>query len=113
MTDGILDGVHDDAGLQPERTTLAWVRTSALAAVVSVLYVRAVPGPLVLVAIIAALCGTPAAVILSTSGRTHIARVRSMKDGSTEMQWKRGLWLCAGMLGLAGSTTVLILLAPS
>lgn len=63
--------LHNDAGLQPERTTLAWTRTAASLAVVSLLCLRYVPGSFLVVHVVGASAIVVAAMIVVTSRRRY------------------------------------------
>ncbi len=63
--------LHGDAGLQPERTTLAWTRTAATLTVVSLLCLRYVPGSFLVVQVVCALSIGIAAMIVVTARRRY------------------------------------------
>ncbi len=66
----------DDPGLQVERTTLAWIRTSMAFAVVSLLLIRTGRPETILVAVVLALTGVATAIGLSLVQRNrHRGRV--------------------------------------
>lgn len=71
---------HVDPGLQPERTTLAWVRAAAVLAAVSVLYLRFVPGPGALVGTVGGCALLVAIIVIAAARRTH--ERRSLAFGS-------------------------------
>ena len=63
--------LHSDAGLQPERTTLAWTRTAASLTVVSLLCLRYVPGSFLVVHVVGVSAIIVAAMIVVTSRRRY------------------------------------------
>lgn len=72
-----------DAGLQPERTTLAWIRTALTLTVVSLLTARLAgeSGPL---AAAVGLGGTTvAALLVAVQRRRHYRRDRTLRAGVT------------------------------
>ena len=110
--DTVVD-IHDDAGLQPERTTLAWVRTAALAVAVCLLFIRTVPGPGVLVVGAAAAAAFPALAILATARRNHRLRVREFVDGRAPIHLGPALAVSTGVVLLACAAASLLLTQPS
>lgn len=101
--------VHDDAGLQPERTTLAWVRTAALAATVCILFARTIPGPSALVVGVSVVSAFPALMILATSRRHHRRRVQEFVDGRVHIQVLPAISVSMGIATLAGTAVSLLL----
>jgi len=110
--DTVVD-VHDDAGLQPERTTLAWVRTAGLAVAVCLLFLRTVPGPGALVVGVAAAAAFPALAILATARRNHRQRVREFVDGRAPIHLVPVLSVSMGVVLLACAAASLLVTQPS
>lgn len=102
------DGVHGDAGLQPERTTMAWVRTGALLAAVCLLLLRASTQPLLLTTVVIAVCAAPTLTILATAHSTHRLRVEALTVGSTPAPLLPVALLSGGVIALAGAALALL-----
>ncbi|MCZ4589289.1 DUF202 domain-containing protein [Rhodococcus opacus] len=104
---------HGDKGLQPERTTLAWVRTSVLAVAVCILFARAVPGSIVLIAGISAACAVPAMTILATGRRSHRRRVDEFIDGGLSMYILAGISIGMSTVLLAVTAALMVAIEPA
>jgi uncharacterized membrane protein YidH (DUF202 family) len=108
VTDDPQDDRPWDAGLQPERTTLSWIRTSLSFAVVSLLTARLATEAGV-VAVVVALSGIVAAAgLVALQARSHRARDRGARTGSTRPA--AGAVLGATALTAAFALTALVLL---
>ncbi|MFZ3392699.1 DUF202 domain-containing protein [Rhodococcus sp. 7Tela_A2] len=99
---------HDDPGLQPERTSLAWMRTGAALGAVVLLFMRFVPGPGPVVAAVGLLCLVPSVVVLLSARIGHRARVRGFVAGDVGRLWWRNITVAAAVVVLATATAVLI-----
>ncbi|NKX52945.1 DUF202 domain-containing protein [Arthrobacter mobilis] len=103
--------VHYDAGLQPERTSLAWGRTTLAMVVAAAIFLRWAPqhgwfvGTLIAVTLAAAL-----AINLTQKRRYHRA-VRGIAAESVRADVMAALWTAASVvvLGVLGLWTVLFL----
>lgn len=102
---------HDDPGLQPERTSLAWMRTAAALGAVVLMFMRFVPGPGPVVAVIGLLCLVPVLVVLLTARVGHRARVRGFVAGEVDYFWWRNVVLAATVVVLAVASAVLLVTA--
>jgi uncharacterized membrane protein YidH (DUF202 family) len=91
-----------DAGLQPERTTLAWVRTALTMIVVCLLASRLARETGAL-AVAVALSGTTAAALLvSVQSRRHYRRDRYLRTGVT---------VDPALTAVLGATVLVVLVA--
>ncbi|MEE2059454.1 DUF202 domain-containing protein [Rhodococcus artemisiae] len=102
---------HDDPGLQPERSSLAWLRTEVVLGAIILGFMRLAPGPGPVVATIGLVCLVPVLVLLFTAREGHHARVRAMERGSgTYFLW-RNLLLAGTVAALGSCALALILLS--
>lgn len=103
--------LHEDPGLQPERTSLAWGRTLLTMIAVSALFLRWMPyhgtfvGMLLAVSLITALC------IWATQQRRYARSASGLKSGRIHADAASILWLGASVfvLGVLGLYTVIFL----
>lgn len=103
--------LHEDPGLQPERTSLAWGRTLLTMITVSALFLRWMPyhgafvGMLVAVSLMAAL------YIWATQQRRYTRSASGLKSGRIRADAASILWLGASVfiLGALGLYTVIFL----
>lgn len=103
--------LHEDPGLQPERTSLAWGRTLLTMITVSALFLRWMPyhgffvGALVAVSLITALG------IWTTQQRRYTRSASGLKSGRIHADALSVLWLGASVsvLGVLGLYTVIFL----
>lgn len=101
--------VHGDPGLQPERTTLAWTRTTVSFAVSSAILLRWLPhyGVLV-VTLILLLVAMALGIYLSQTAR-HRSAVAGLMAGRARAQVGAVLVMTAGMLIFGAAGIFLIL----
>lgn len=100
--------VHSDPGLQPERTTLSWTRTSAVLIADVLLFVRAAPGSPVVVASIGAVCLALPLLVLGTARRDHGTRVHRFAAGVAAPALGWNLLLTATVLVLTCGAAALV-----
>ncbi|AGF72480.1 DUF202 domain-containing protein [Corynebacterium halotolerans] len=101
--------IHGDPGLQPERTTLAWARTTVSYAVSSAILLRWLPhfGPFV-IALICLMVLTALGIYASQRSR-HQAAVRGLSVGRVRAQTGSVLTMTLGMVVFGVSGIILIL----
>lgn len=100
--------IHEDPGLQPERTTLAWTRTTVSFAVAAAILLRWLPHYGVLViALILLMAGIAAGIYFSQSTR-HRASVQGLRSGRIRPQVGPIIAMTAGMVVFGVSGIVLI-----
>ncbi len=101
--------LHEDAGLQPERTALAWGRTMLLLVVTSCLFLRWYPyhGTFVIGLVVLALLA--ALAIWLTQGRRYRRSARAIDQQGVQLELTAVLSLSAtvGVLALLGIYCVL------
>lgn len=90
-----LQPTHADRGLQPERTTMAWVRTGTSLATAALIYLRYVPGPPVAIGILggSTLIGAVGIIAIShrgTAADPTISGSAAASRGQHEIQ----RWCC-------------------
>jgi putative membrane protein len=111
VTDEPQDDRPWDAGLQPERTTLAWVRTSLAFAVVSLLTARLAEEAGV-VAVVVSLSGiVVAAALVGLQARSHHVRDRGARTGSTQPATSAVVGAAALTVAFAVAALALLVLA--
>lgn len=100
---------HGDAGLQPERTTLAWGRTMMALITVSAIFLRWLPHHgLPVLALFAGAVGTAAAIYF-TQRRRYSTSSRGITQEMVNAETTAVLWttFAAGALGMTGIIIVL------
>ncbi|UYP21074.1 DUF202 domain-containing protein [Rhodococcus sp. Z13] len=100
---------HDDPGLQPERTSLSWLRTGAVLGAVVLVFMRLAPGPGPVVATIGLVCLVPVLAVLLASRAGHRARVRGLVAGRAPYFWWRNVAITATVVVLALASAILML----
>ncbi|WP_305093801.1 DUF202 domain-containing protein [Prescottella sp. R16] len=104
----IADG-HGDPGLQPERTTLAWVRTAASLAAVAFLCLRYVPGSSTIVQVVGVWAVLAASVTIVTTRRRHQRVSDRFGAGYVDYPFLLVVGLTATVVALAGVSAIVVL----
>jgi len=101
--------IHGDPGLQPERTTLAWTRTTVSFAVSSAILLRWLPHYGVLVVTLILLLVAMALGIYVSQAARHRAAVQGLVAGRVRAQVGVVALMTAGMIvfGVAGLFLIL------
>jgi uncharacterized membrane protein YidH (DUF202 family) len=103
---------HTDAGLQPERTALAWGRTALAMVAASVLFLRWVPqygwfaGALTSVALLTAVA------IYAGQRVRYQRRVHGISSGAVQADAAAVLWISGSVLALGGLAVYCVLFLP-
>lgn len=98
-------GLHQDPGLQPERTTLAWGRTMMALATVSAIFLRWLPHHGFPILLLVAVSTTAAGSIYLTQRRRYRASTQSIAHERADADAPAILWaafaaMSLGILGL-------------
>ncbi|GAB6387609.1 DUF202 domain-containing protein [Stutzerimonas marianensis] len=103
--------LHEDPGLQPERTSLAWGRTLLTLITVSALFLRWMPYHGVFVGMLVAVSLLTALGIWLTQQRRYNRSSTGLKSGRIQADLVSVLWLGASVVALSvlGLYTVLFL----
>jgi uncharacterized membrane protein YfcA len=102
-------GQHEDPGLQPERTTLAWGRTMMALATVSAIFLRWLPQHGLPILLLFAVSAGAAGTIYLTQRRRYSASARGITREYVDADTSAVLWTAfAGVaLGARGIGVVL------
>ncbi|MFB0833668.1 DUF202 domain-containing protein [Arthrobacter halodurans] len=101
---------HGDAGLQPERTVMAWGRTMVSFLVASAVFLRWLPhyGPAI--AVLVGLATAAALGIYATQRRRYARHAAGIQAGALRADVAAVLWT-TGLLLALGATGLLVLLS--
>ncbi|MFC9788211.1 DUF202 domain-containing protein [Rhodococcus sp. NPDC127528] len=105
----VAEPVHDDPGLQPERTTLSWIRTATVLVADVLLFARVTPGGAVAATAVGVVCLMFPLFVLATARRRHGTRVHRFASGTAAPALRWNLLLTSTVLTLAGGAAVLVL----
>lgn len=101
--------IHDDPGLQPERTTLAWTRTTVSYAVCSAILLRWLPYfGLVIVGLIVLMVAMALGIYASQRAR-HRASVQGLTAGRVRAPVGAVATMTLGLIGFGVAGIILIL----
>ncbi|WP_137723200.1 DUF202 domain-containing protein [Prescottella subtropica] len=100
---------HGDPGLQPERTTLAWVRTAASLAAVAFLCLRYVPGSSTLVQVVGVWAVVSASVVIVTARRRHQRVSEKFGAGRVDYPFLLVAGLAGTVVALAAASAAVVL----
>lgn len=103
------DRIHEDAGLQPERTTLAWGRTMLALVTVSAIFLRWLPHHGLPILTLFAVAVTAAAAIYLTQRRRYRSSSYGILQEKVNAEISAVLWtaLAGVVLGILGIGVVL------
>lgn len=104
--------VHYDAGLQPERTSLAWGRTCLAMVVAAAVFLRWVPHHGWFVGILVALTLATALAINLTQKRRYRRAVRGIAAESVQADAVAALWVAVSVVVLGGLGIYTVLFLP-
>ncbi len=98
-------GPHQDPGLQPERTTLAWGRTMMALVTVSAIFLRWLPQHGFPILLLFAVSAGAAATIYATQRRRYHASARGIVQEAFDADTSAVLWtaftgIALGVLGM-------------
>jgi Domain of unknown function (DUF202) len=99
-------GPHNDPGLQPERTSLAWGRTMMALVTVSAIFLRRLPHHGLPILLLFAVSATAAGAIYLTQRRRYSATAHGIVQESFDADTSAVLWtaftgIVLGVLGIA------------
>lgn len=101
-----------DRGLQPERTTLGWSRTSLALVTVSAIFLRWTPHYGLMILVLPAATLVCALAISATHNHRTNHSVRGIHSDALDVRPGELLALVALLIGIGGAGLVLVLLAP-
>lgn len=101
-------GARVDPGLQPERTTLSWVRSASALAALGALYLRCVPAAGGATAAVGVVMLVGAGVLLASARRRHRRRCEEFEKGRARAEWGGNVVLLVTVLVAAGAGAVTI-----
>jgi len=100
---------HEDPGLQPERTTLAWGRTMMALVTVSAIFLRWLPHHGLPILMLFAVSATAAAAIYITQRRRYSASARGIRQETVDADTSAVLWTATAAVALGGLGIAVVL----
>ncbi|WP_407297581.1 DUF202 domain-containing protein [Stutzerimonas zhaodongensis] len=104
--------LHEDPGLQPERTSLAWGRTLLTMITVSALFLRWIPFHGAFVAVLVALSLATALGIWSTQRRRYTRSSSGVKSGLIQADVVSVIWIATTVFALGGLGLYTVIFLP-
>ncbi|WP_427008724.1 DUF202 domain-containing protein [Pseudarthrobacter sp. H2] len=102
-------GRHEDPGLQPERTTLAWGRTMMALVSVSAIFLRWLPHHGLPILLLVAISAAAAGAIYLTQRRRYSSSSRGIAQECFEADASAVLWTAFAGVALGGLGIVVVL----
>ncbi|RSZ63918.1 DUF202 domain-containing protein [Corynebacterium hylobatis] len=103
--------IHDDPGLQPERTTLAWTRTTVSYAVCSAILLRWLPHYGFYIVALIGLMVAMAFGIYATQRARHHTSVQGLVAGRVRAQVGAVVTMTLALIGFGVAGIILILIS--
>lgn len=100
---------HEDPGLQPERTTLAWGRTMMALVTVSAIFLRWLPHHGLPILMLFAVSATAAAAIYITQRHRYRTSARGITQESVDADTSAVLWTATVAVALGGLGIAVVL----
>jgi len=104
--------LHEDPGLQPERTSLAWGRTLLTMVTVSALFLRWLAFHGAFVAVLIALSLVTALGIWTTQRRRYARGASGVKSGHIQADVMSVVWMAASVFALGGLGLYTVIFLP-
>lgn len=101
---------HEDPGLQPERTSLAWGRTMMALVTVSAIFLRWLPHHGLPILLLFAVSTTAAGVIYFTQRRRYSTSTAGITHETVDADTSAVLWTASASVAL-GALGILVVLA--
>lgn len=105
------DGPHNDPGLQPERTTLAWGRTMMALVTASAFFLRWLPSHGLPILLLFAVSAAAAGAIYLTQRRRYSASAHGITQETVNADTSAVLWTAAAAVALGVLGIVVVLAA--
>lgn len=102
---------HEDPGLQPERTSLAWGRTMMALVTVSAIFLRWLPHHGLPILLLFAVSAAAAGTIYFTQRRRYRTSTRGITQETVDADTSAVLWTAAAAVALGGLGILVVLAA--